>query len=268
MSTAAAHTTSGRPHRAVAAHTRTEVLGLSLIAGANTLVLVVGLSTGIPLSDASFLFAPLLAAAGGAALAWSTGTWGRAVALVLGLGAATMTFWLGFGILAPMSFVEFTSGTAFLLGVGLLLWGGIASLVRRNDIRTGPTRSETMLDRTALAVVGLALLVSLPLWALSRSTVDATTTAGMPVVAVQNFAFEDLTVTSSDGAVSLVVRNRDAFGHTFTIDELGVDVALLPGSAEVVTFDAAPGTYTYYCIPHSAEAGAGEDDMAATLTIE
>jgi plastocyanin len=268
MSTAAAHPASGRPHRAVAAHTRTEVLGLALIAGALAFVVVVGVSTTIPFEETPILLMPMLAAGIGAVVAWRYGTAGRAVGLVLGLGAAAITFWLGFGILVPTSIVEFTSGVAFVLGVGLLLYGGVGALVRRADVRTEPTRSEVMLDRAAVAAVVLALLVSLSLWAVNRTTVDAAATAGLSEVAALNFAFEDVTATATDGVVSLVVRNRDAFTHTFTIDTLGVDVQLLPGSAEVVTFDAPTGAYTYYCIPHSSEAGEGDHDMAATLTVQ
>jgi uncharacterized cupredoxin-like copper-binding protein len=57
--------------------------------------------------------------------------------------------------------------------------------------------------------------------------------------------------------------NLDAFDHDFTIDEL--DVQLLMGANETVegTFEARPGTYTFYCsIPGHREAG-----MEGTLTV-
>ena len=83
------------------------------------------------------------------------------------------------------------------------------------------------------------------------------------------FEQENERVMNQGGEASVVVRNNDAFMHTFTIDELGVDVQLIPGSAEVITFPAEPGqTIAYYCVPHSSEGGDEPDDMAGTLAIE
>ncbi len=268
MTVAAEMPRSARRQRAVAAHTRTEVLGLAMLAGAVLFLLAAGLVSGLPLDEAVFLLPMILAPAIGAFLAWRFSTWGRVVGLLLGIATAAMTFWLGFGIMVPASFVEFTAATGFLLGVILLLYGGIASLVRRNDVRDEPARSEVLLGRAALGIVVLALVVSLPLWLVNRTTVDAAAAEGLPEVVATNFAFDNVTVPATSDGASVVVRNRDPFLHTFTIDELGIDVELLPGSASVVELPATPGTWTYYCIPHSGEAGAGEDDMAATLTIE
>jgi len=66
-----------------------------------------------------------------------------------------------------------------------------------------------------------------------------------------------------EGPVTVRITNLDAFPHDFTIDELGVKVAL--GASETVeaTFDAKPGIYTFYCsIPGHREAG-----MEGTLTV-
>jgi plastocyanin len=116
-----------------------------------------------------------------------------------------------------------------------------------------------------LGLVALALVVSLPLWLVTRSTVDAEVAAGLQEVTATNFVFEDVAVGAGE---SIVVRNTDPFHHTFTIDELGIDVDLLPGEAVVVALPDSPGTYTYYCVPHSFDGGNGADDMAATLALE
>ena len=111
----------------------------------------------------------------------------------------------------------------------------------------------------------LAFAVSLPLWLANRTTVDASAAAGLQEVTAVNFVFEDVTAAAGS---SIVLRNQDPFMHTFTVDALGIDVKLLPGDATIVQLPDTVGTYTYYCIPHSFEAGEGADDMAATLTIE
>jgi nitrite reductase (NO-forming) len=79
--------------------------------------------------------------------------------------------------------------------------------------------------------------------------------------AISGFTPSDLEAT--EGAVTLEITNPDAFDHDFTIDELDVKTALPAGETTKVTFQAGPGTYTFYCsIPGHREAG-----MEGTLTV-
>jgi plastocyanin len=48
--------------------------------------------------------------------------------------------------------------------------------------------------------------------------------------------------------------------HTFTIDELGVDLSIPPNSEQRVTFDAPAGSYEFECRPHTP-------GMTGTLTV-
>ena len=69
--------------------------------------------------------------------------------------------------------------------------------------------------------------------------------------------------SAGNGRVTVGVRNSDLFWHTFTIDAAGVDVAVPVGAVRQAAFDAAPGSYTFYCkIPGHAQAG-----MRGTLTV-
>jgi hypothetical protein len=43
------------------------------------------------------------------------------------------------------------------------------------------------------------------------------------------------------------MTNHDLFCHTFTIDELDVDLEAPLGGAREVSFTAPPGTYRFYC---------------------
>ena len=61
-----------------------------------------------------------------------------------------------------------------------------------------------------------------------------------------NVAFVPDTLRAG-GQVTVAVRNRDLFWHTFTIDRLGVDVRAPVGSLRTAGFEAEPGTYSYYC---------------------
>jgi plastocyanin len=82
------------------------------------------------------------------------------------------------------------------------------------------------------------------------------------LVVSNNVLFDPTELTAEARQVTVRMTNRDLFWHTFTIDELGVDLWVAVSAERAVTFDAAPGAYTYYCrIPgHEAR-------MRGTLTV-
>lgn len=49
------------------------------------------------------------------------------------------------------------------------------------------------------------------------------------------------------GEVTVGLANQDLFWHTFTIEELGVDLPVPVGASLTVTFDASPGNYRFIC---------------------
>ena len=72
-----------------------------------------------------------------------------------------------------------------------------------------------------------------------------------------------LEATASDGKVTIAVRNRDLFWHTFTVDALKLDLKVPVGRLRTATVDARPGTYRFYCrIPGHTSLG-----MRGTLTV-
>lgn len=60
-------------------------------------------------------------------------------------------------------------------------------------------------------------------------------------------AFDPDSFVVEDGEITVSVTNNDPFWHTFTIDELGVDLAVPVRAQRAVTFDAPPGNYPFYC---------------------
>lgn len=80
----------------------------------------------------------------------------------------------------------------------------------------------------------------------------------------ENVAFDQTELSASAGSITVSLENRDLFWHTFSIEELGVDLRV-PDSAEMtVAFDALPGEYTFICdIPGHPEAG-----MKGTLLVD
>jgi len=75
--------------------------------------------------------------------------------------------------------------------------------------------------------------------------------------------FSPSEIEATEGSVILEITNTDAFDHDFVIDDFDVKATLPANETTRVTFDATPGTYTFYCsIPGHREAG-----MEGTLTV-
>lgn len=100
-----------------------------------------------------------------------------------------------------------------------------------------------------VAVVLVAAAVAGSFAAKEMVTSDAPGT-GSIAITQENFAFGPDTITAKAGEVSLYVTNNDSARHTFTVDELGVDVSIAPGQSRLIRFDAEAGSYRFYCKPH------------------
>jgi plastocyanin len=86
---------------------------------------------------------------------------------------------------------------------------------------------------------------------------------GVVAIESRNAAFSTTSLAAPAGQVTVVLTNSDLFRHTFTIDELDVNVEAPLGGTREETFAAPPGTYRFYCrVPAHAAAG-----MEGTLTI-
>jgi plastocyanin len=80
-------------------------------------------------------------------------------------------------------------------------------------------------------------------------------------LAISGFSPSDL--EAHEGDITLSLHNLDAFPHDFTIDELGVAIAVEANASVDATFSASPGVYEFYCsIPGHRESG-----MVGTLTV-
>ncbi len=81
------------------------------------------------------------------------------------------------------------------------------------------------------------------------------------VVTATEFSFDPDTITVSPGeTIVIIVRNEGRVFHTFTIDELGIDVALNPGDEERIEITVPEGVerITFYCRPHVGLGMVGE----------
>lgn len=75
----------------------------------------------------------------------------------------------------------------------------------------------------------------------------------MPVSAPQiellttQMVYDQEQLTADAGTITMRPVNEDLSWHTFTIDELDVDVDVPVNGKRTFTFDAPPGTYRFYC---------------------
>jgi plastocyanin len=153
---------------------------------------------------------------------------------------------------SPMSAVVVSSLLTAVALLGLIAAGGY--LIWR-DRKAG---AAPLLAVGASAVLLVGLLIS---GAGSGSASDAV--GGIDLVS-ENLAFSQTEINGAPGELTVSLENKDLFWHTFTIEELGVDLRVPVGAELAVTFEAAPGAYQFICaIPGHPEAG-----MVGTLTVE
>lgn len=135
---------------------------------------------------------------------------------------------------------------------------GIVAAVAVLRRRTGPSGAPRAV---ALAAVGLFVVATVFSIVSFVTYEDATQEQGDVTLVAKDIEFQDTSLSASSGEVSVFVENKDSTLHTFTIDELDVSLDIPAGKKARVTFDAEPGSYEFYCIPH-------EGDMEGTLQID
>lgn len=246
-------------------------LGLVMIGAAPFLMLMAGLIWGMDLSeDLPFFLALIVLPWTAAFLVIRFGAWARTVAIIVALASGTLMFWTAFGLRLPASVFDFVPSLLVLPGAILAVAGAIGSIVagRRGHLVVRREGRERTATNTVVAVVGILAAFSVVLTLSSRSVADPVAAGGE--VRLSSFAFDEDAYTFEAGS-SLLVRNDDPVSHTFTIDALGIDVALGPWSSEIVEIPSAAGTYVVYCRPHVMDpenpGSDPEDTMASTFTI-
>jgi plastocyanin len=189
--------------------------------------------------------------------AWGVTVWkpGKASYTTFGaLGLLTILLNLPFVISDlshPESALGFNTGTVALLAatlqtlVGVRVWVSLSERFARRSWQTA----------AALFVVGLAISV-----VAAMGVEDDAAQAGDTMVRAYHVEFLPGSFTAP-GGTAVFIENQDPTRHTFTIEELGIDVELPANTARRVEIAAPAGTYEVTC------AVPGHESMKATLTI-
>ena len=115
--------------------------------------------------------------------------------------------------------------------------------------------------KLGLALVGLFVVAAVFSVIATVGYEDAKAQQGDVELTAEDIEWTQLELDAQSGEVSVFVDNADATLHTFTIDELDVNLNIPASSAARITFQAEPGTYEFYCTPH-------KETMEGTLTVE
>lgn len=148
----------------------------------------------------------------------------------------------------PEALVDFVS--LMLLTVSCIVAASAAVPAYRE------ARGRATNHRTVRAVALAAGVITLGAAAVSvAAAAGVTSVAAQPgdiAVRTQDFEFAPETINANGGTVSVHLTNTDNARHTFTIDGV-VEVSVPPNAAQRATFEAAPGSYRFYCTPHAAD---------------
>jgi plastocyanin len=151
------------------------------------------------------------------------------------------------------------ASTVDFLMSGLLVVLALSNLVAAiGALRRNSTGARVgLVGRATVALMLLVVAVAV----VGRVTYDSPPAqTGDIKIAAQDFEFSTNVIEADGGEVSVFIDNKDSALHTFTVEELDVDVAVPGGSTARVTFDASAGSYEFICVPH-------ESDMNGTLEV-
>lgn len=229
-----------------------ELLVWLALALALTLVIgMIGLGEFIP---PIAVFAALFAGAG--LMARRPGKGGPILVGLLSLAVVALNApFIAETLSVPASTVDFLLATVSTVIAAAAIIASIGAL-RASKVRGGA-------PKTVAAVTAALVVLFAGIAVVARITYEApAVAAGDITITVEDADFAPTTFSAESGEITVFVRNRDNTFHTFTIEDLGVDLDI-PGKAEAkVTFDAGPGVYEFICVPHE---GMG---MKGTLQVQ
>ena len=221
---------------------------LRLVAIAGLIVLVV---TAIVLDD---LLAAVLAAVvllGLALLRFRSRWFGVAL---LGLLFTDITVWTLSGAVINIMRGERFVAIIIPSALATISLAGVISAVAVVIHRRSPSAGEKWAPRIGSGAALLFVLFIAASFFVRREGEPVVRPADISLEA-ENMAFSSEELVANAGEITVHLDNHDLWWHTFTIDELGVDLQVPMGANQQLTFHAPPGTYRYYCdIP-------GHDDI-------
>lgn len=235
------------------------IVGLrDLLAAALAIILLVGLSLYL-LRDKMFGFMFEMIAR---VIMWRIPV-ERLGALILACLFADIGFYTLTG--AASNLLNGASGAAILLpaSLGAIALIGFAAAVRcliRPAASAVPERAGVNFVVGVVVVWSIVMGVGL----MSGARMERVLPPSDFSIVTENMGYSKTALNGHAGRVVLQLENHDLFWHTFTINELGVDLKVPVEAKQQIAFDAPPGIYYFHCsIPGHELLG-----MKGTLTVQ
>ena len=230
-------------------------------------VILVAILIFEPSSAAFPIIIAVVASIVGALIYFLKQPWGSVFA-VLG-GAFGVLFGLdgvALALSSPQSFFDFAFTLFVLPGGILILVAGITGLVqhfKHSTSATGPA-GVTLAIKGGLGVIVALAIISAVLTVASIGGLSAAEKEGAETITAEEAKFDkDALTASASGTTKIVFKNDDPYLHTFTIDDLDVDLKVGPGSEKLAELNSPKaGTYEFYCRV------AGHENMKGILTVQ
>jgi plastocyanin len=152
----------------------------------------------------------------------------------------------------PASTEDFIMSAVVIILLLVVLIAAVAAIRTRGS---GASPAARSVGFVAVALIGLSIATA----AAARVTHEsAVAQPGDIQIVTEDIEFSHEHINVDAGEVTVFVENKDTTLHTFTIEELGVDLQIPSKSAARITFDAPAGSYEFECTPHS-------EDMKGTI---
>lgn len=166
---------------------------------------------------------------------------------------------------SPNSFYDFILTIVTIVGAVFLLVGSIGGLVQhfqhKESFTVTPLQRSAMLGVVAIIVV--LGVISAVLTAADFGGVSAAEEEGATIVTARKTLFDVESISARPNSTTkIVVKNKDPFQHTFTVDDLDIDVKVGPGAEKLINLSAPAGAYEYRCRI------TGHEDMKGTVTVQ
>jgi heme/copper-type cytochrome/quinol oxidase subunit 2 len=253
-------------------YTLVSVTGFALFIVAGLLLGVVGALDGQPGMMPPFVLVMLVAGLFGVILPWRFGGRGYILPVLLAVAAVALLVPIIPRALAnPDGGLEFIAIALFLVGALMAVVGGVVSIVqwRWGVAAAGATPGQRRAYQVTMAVAAAIVVLGLAMSSVARARLANEVRAGTMAMQMKGGTYSINPLPAAAGqTVRLAVRNDDATLHTFTLDEAGVNVNIPPGAERLVEFQApAPGSYTFYCVPHHAVTEKGIEGMVGQLVV-
>jgi plastocyanin len=228
------------------------------VGGAKTALVMI--AVGVALGDAEAIAIGVGLVVGVVLLRFRSGLLGRLALLVLGLDVLA---WMATAAVVNVTSGEGTGAVvvplALSVGSAVTVLAAVCDLLRRRGRNVGGPQVVAVTAVGAVAVFVIALVVA----ELGGFGDPVRAQEGDLLLKMKAAKFARERITVSGGRVAVLVDNEDLFWHTFTIDELDVDVRVPVSAKRRAVFTAPPGTYRFYCaIPGHEAIG-----MKGTLTV-